>query len=135
MTPQEVIKTFMSSLVNHDSSITTSTAMLDDAVKASSRFLGVQNVIDNITADQMQAERDAVEEILGSDYAGKTMSEVGSSILNANAKNCSTTKISNAYIDDYNDNRTTVRRVILERKLTFSSKNIAAFSCPKSIFF
>ncbi len=134
MTPQEVIKTFMSTLVNHDSSITTGTAMLDAAIKASSRFVSVQNVIDNIKADQVQAEREAVEEILGSDYAGKTMSEVGSSILNASATNYSTTKISNAYVDDTKDSRSTVRRVILERKAYIFLEKYCGIQLPEKYF-
>ena len=117
MTPQKVIKTFMATLANnaYSYSSSVSSAMLDDAVKASSRFLGIQNAIDNMKADQVKAEREAVEEILGSAYAGKTMSEVGS-IINSEAKNFSTTKISNAYQEGYSDGRTTVKRVIMERK-------------------
>ena len=119
MTPQEVIKKFMAELTNHGFASSTQnlgTAMLDAAVRDSSRFSSIQDVIDAMKADQANAEREAVEEVLGSEYAGKLMSEVDSSILSADAKNYDGAKSSNAYYNSANDNRSTVENVIKERK-------------------
>ena len=118
MTPQQAIQKFMAKLVDHGYSYSDSigTAMLDAAVKSSSEFGNVQAVIDAMKADQVKAEKEAVEEVLGSDYAGKTMSEVSSDILSADAKDYDTEKKGNAYFSTYNDRRTTVERLIKERK-------------------
>ena len=119
MTPQQVIKSFMAKLTSHgysDWSTTIGTDMLNAAVKSSSNFDSIQAVINAMKADQVNAEKEAVEEVLGSDYAGKTMSEVSTSILSANAKDYDTEKKGNAYYSTYNDNRTTVERLIKERK-------------------
>ncbi len=113
MTPQEVIKTFIATLTgkSYTYSSTVGKTMLDDAVKASSRFLNIQNAIDNMKADQIEAEREAVEEVLGVNYAGKTISEISSSILKSNVANYAI----NA--DTYAPSSyATVKRVILERK-------------------
>lgn len=117
MTPQEVIKKFMSALTTHSytNEKTVGKEMLNDAVKASSRFTDAQNVIDSMKADQLAAEREAVEEILGSDYAGMAASQVDSKILKASAKNYDGAKKSNAYLS-YRDERTTVLNAINERK-------------------
>ena len=108
----------MDKLANHGYTSDTSVSnnMLNDAVKASSKFLSIQNVIDSMKADQIAAEREAVEEILGSDYAGKTISEVSSTILSAKAKTYDTENKSHAYMNSLNDNRSTVKRLIQERK-------------------
>ena len=90
--------------------------ILDDAIKSASNFDGIQSVIDAMKSDQVAAEREAVEEILGSDYAGLTMSQISTSILSADAKNYDGTKISNAYLNELNDRRTTVENAIKERK-------------------
>ena len=118
MTPQEVIQSFMMKLSsnNYGTSSEFKKNALDEAVKASSKFTGAQDVIDNMKADQIKAEQEAVEEILGSEYAGKTLSEIDSDILSASAKNYGSTKISNAYVSAKNDNRSTVQNVIKERK-------------------
>ena len=84
MTPQEVIKKFMARLVNHGFSTAADDLgndMFDAAVRASSRFSSAQEVIDAMKADQESAERAAVEEILGSEYAGKLMSDLDSDTL------------------------------------------------------
>ena len=120
MTPQQAIQKFMAKLVDHGYSYSDSigTAMLDAAVKSSSEYGSVQAVIDAMKADQVKAEKEAVEEVLGSAYAGKTMSEVSSSILSASAKTYDTANKGNAYYNSYNDQRTTVERLIKERKAT-----------------
>lgn len=118
MTPQEVIKTFMAKLTNHgySSSSSVATYMLNDAVKASSDFLSIQNVIDSMKSDQIAAERQAVEQVLGSDFAGKTLADLSSSIRGATAKTYDINHIGNAYLNPSNDQRTTVERLIKERK-------------------
>ena len=83
MTPQEVIKKFMASLDTQN--YTGSSAgvdMLDEAVRASSRFNGIQNLIDKFLADHDKAESDAIKAVLGnaykSEYDGKHLSDLNS---------------------------------------------------------
>ncbi len=118
MTAQEVIKNFVKQLANHGYSDSSSVGknMLDSAARASSRYGNIQEVIDAMKADQVSAEKEAVEEVLGSDYAGKIMSEISSGILDADAKDYDTENKSNAYYDEENDGRSTVRNFIKERK-------------------
>ena len=122
MTPQDVIKNFMAKLSDNGNSYSSSnsTTILDTAVQASSNFTGVQDVIDAMKADQITAEKLAVEDILGSDYSGKTISEVDSSILNADATDYNDVyKKSNIYIGAgyvYSGYGLTVEDVIKERK-------------------
>ena len=118
MTPQQAIQSFMGKLIDHGQSYSDSigTAMLNSAVQASSKFSGVQDVIDSMKADQVKAEKEAVEEVLGSGYAGKTLSELSADILSANAKDYDINNIGNAYHSQYSDGRTTVERLIKERK-------------------
>ena len=120
MTPQEVIKKFMAELNANTYTYDTSsvgTAILDNAVRSiSTEFTSVQDVIDQMKADQTAAEKLAVEEILGSNYADKTISQVDSSILSADAKDYDTANIGNGYLDQSNDGRTTVERLIKERQ-------------------
>ena len=98
MTPQEVIKNFMTGLVESTAS---GKSKLDAAVKTSSNFSSIQEVIDSMTADQTAAEKEAVEEVLGDSYAGKTISQVGSTILNKKATAYNDVyKKSNLYIDN-----------------------------------
>ena len=108
-------------------SATTGTAMLDAAIKASSNFTGVQEVIDAMKADQITAEKIAVEEILGSSYAGKLISQVSSSIRNSDAtKYNDVYKKSNIYISDgykYSGYGLTVEDVLNERKAEIFLKN------------
>ena len=82
MTAQEVIKSFVKQLANHGyaSSDSVGTYVLDSAVRASSRYSSIQEAIDAFKADQVAAEMEAVEEVLGSDYAGKTMYDLPDSI-------------------------------------------------------
>ena len=74
MTQQEVIKTFMARLANHGISVGNATAenMLNAAVTASSRFTGIQNVIDKMKNDQLECELTAIQtvvtEVLGYDW-------------------------------------------------------------------
>ncbi len=137
MTPQEVIKNFMAKLANHGytSSDSVSEKMLNDAVTASSKFTGIQDVIDSMKADQVSAEKEAVEEILGSDYAGKTMSEISSDILSADAKNYDGTKISNAYLNEWNDRRSTVENAIKERKAYIFLEKYCGVQLPKKYWY
>ena len=118
MTAQEIIKSFMNRLATHGFSASSSVGvnMLNSAVRASSRYNGIQDVIAAMKADQVKAEKEAVQEILGDDYADKTVSEIDSDILNADAKDYDTENKSNAYFDDANDGRSTVRNWIKERK-------------------
>lgn len=118
MNQQDVIKRFMTSLANHGyaSSNTVGKDMLDGAIRASSRYLSATDAIDAMKADQVAAEKAAVEEVLGPDYAGKTLAEVPSNILSAAAKDYDTNNIGNGYYDQNNDSRTTVERLIKERK-------------------
>ena len=113
-----VIKDFMAAMTNHGYSYSSSvgTQMLDSAVQASSKYGGIQEVINAMKADQIKAEKEAVEEVLGNSYAGKTISEVSSSILNADAKDYDTDNKGNAYYNAYNDSRSTVENLIKERK-------------------
>ena len=62
MTPQEVIKKFMAKLTNHGYAYSDSvgTNMLNAAVKASSEYGDIQDVIDAMKAHQQAAEREAV---------------------------------------------------------------------------
>lgn len=66
MTAQEVIKNFMAALdsQNYSSGITA----LDDAVRKSSRFDGIQDALNNFLADQKTVEQSAIKTILGSNY-------------------------------------------------------------------
>ena len=132
-TPQQVIKNFMTALVNHKYTSSTTnlgTAMLDDAIKSVSNFSGIQNAIDNMKADQIEAERLAVEEVLGSEYAGMTMSQVGSKILNADAKNYSAAAALTSC-----SGSTTVKRVILERKANIFLEKFCGIVLPKNFYF
>ena len=129
MTPQEVIKKFMTKLADNGNSYTatTGTAMLDAAVKASSEFTGIQEVVDAMKADQITAEKLAVEEILGSDYSGKTISQISSSIRNSDAtKYNDVYKKSNIYMGAgyaYSSYNLTVEDVIKERKAEIFLRN------------
>ena len=114
MTPQEVIKGFMAKLAA-DTNLS-GTNKLDSAVTAVSKYSGISDAIAAMKADQIAAEKEAVEEVLGSSYAGKTISQVSSSILDADAKTYDTNNIGNAYYNQWNDSRTTVERLIKERK-------------------
>ena len=122
MTAQEVIKSFMKQLANHGYSYSDSVGanMLDSATRAASRYSNIQEVIDAMKADQVAAEKEAVEEVLGSSYAGKLISGVNSTILSALAIDYNDVyKKSNMYIGDnysYTKYGTTVEDVILERK-------------------
>ena len=59
MSPQKVIRSFMGALANHDYSYSSSvgTQMLDNAVKTSSKYESIQDVIDAMKADQIKAEK------------------------------------------------------------------------------
>ena len=116
--PQEVIRNFVSGLANHSyTSASDFTAKaLDNAVASSSNFGSLKEVKAAMKADQLAAEREAVEQILGSAYAGKTMADLSSSLLQADATLYDLKKISHAYYNEWNDKRTTVERVIKEVK-------------------
>ena len=83
-TALQVVQDFMQALTKHTYTSSTKnlgTAMLDDAVKASTSFSGIQNALDNFKSDQIEAERIAVEEVLGSGYAGMLMSQVNGVLI------------------------------------------------------
>ncbi len=103
MTPQEVIKNFMAKLTTHGytSSSSVATKMLNDAVKSSSRFSGIKNVIDAMKADQIEAERQAVVEVLGSEYEGKTMSDLSSKVLTSSVKSMINDVKADIFLKDY----------------------------------
>ena len=88
MTPQKSIKKFLAALTAHTytSSSTFETHALDDAVRASSKFSSLQDAIDQMKAAQISAECEAVEEILGIAYRGKTLSQISSTILTSDIK-------------------------------------------------
>lgn len=114
-TALQVVQNFMQALTKHTYTSSTKnlgTAMLDDAVKASTSFSGIQNALDNFKSDQIEAERIAVEEVLGSGYAGMLMSQVNGKILKDDIKGYPGAELTNCS-PTYS---TTVRRVILERK-------------------
>ncbi len=98
MTQQDVIKAFMASLANHGyaSSNTVGKDMLDSAIRASSRYSSASDVAAAMAADQLAAERQALGEVLGSEYADKTLSEISSSIRSADAKTYAGINKSNA---------------------------------------
>ncbi len=136
-TPQEVIKSFMARLVKHgytSSTYSLGTAMLDSAIRASSRYINAQQVIDAMLADQMLAEKMAIEEVLGEEYADKTLAELPEDILSANAKNYDPQNLSNAY-DISNDARTTVEALIVERKAQIFLEDFCGIKLNKEFYF
>lgn len=120
MIPQEVIRKFIAELANHNySTIETFKAnVLDDAVKATSKFGGIQEVINSMKDAQIAAEKEAVEEVLGSAYAGKLISDVASNVLNTDAKKHTGAKaVGNAFLENFTPNAdVNVEGVIKERK-------------------
>ena len=66
MTAQEVIKNFMDALniQNYGDAI----SALDDAIRKSSRFDGIQDAIDNFLDTQKTVERNSIKTILGNNY-------------------------------------------------------------------
>ena len=66
MNAQEVIKKFMAALDVQN--FNTGTLALDDAVRQSSKFNGIQDLLDNFLSDQKAAERTAIKNILGNNY-------------------------------------------------------------------
>ena len=64
MNAQEVIKSFMQALAGQN--YTSATYALDDAVRKSSRFNGIEDAISNFLEDQKAVERNAIKTILGS---------------------------------------------------------------------
>ncbi|MBQ6297404.1 MAG: hypothetical protein IJK81_06895 [Selenomonadaceae bacterium] len=137
MTAQDVIKAFVAKLASHGYSYSDSvgTSMLDSAVRASSRFSSIQDVINAMKADQIAAEKEAVQLVLGSDYAGKTLAEIDESILKASAKNYDGEQVSNAYLNEWNDNRTTVEAVIKERKAYIFLEKYCGIQLAKKYWF
>ena len=121
MTPQQVIKAFMAKLNTHgydNSNGDVATKMLDAAIRASSRFDGIQDAIDKFTAAQKQTERDVIKDVLttagkwNSSYEGKQLNELESTI---NSLIDVSTLDSNAKYDEWNDSRSTAANVIRER--------------------
>lgn len=64
MTPQNVIKSFIDRLANHGYTSLDSVNMLDSAVRASSRFTNINEVIYSIQADQLKAEQLAIQTVV-----------------------------------------------------------------------
>ena len=116
MTGQEVIRSFFIQLANHGYADSDSIGanMLDSAVRAASRYSGIQAVIEAMKSDQLKAEKEAVEEILGTDYADKTISEIPSNILSGDAKDYDPENKSNAY---YNETNGKILRYSVEQKI------------------
>ena len=135
MNVQEVIKSFMAKLANHGYAYSDSVGenMLDSAVRASSRFSSIQAVIEAMKADQEAAEKLAVEEVLGSSYAGQTLSQVSSDILSADAKTHDGAKaVGNAFIKGFSPSaNVTVENVIKERKAYIFLENYCGIQLPK----
>ena len=137
MTAQEIIKSFMNQLANHGYAYSDSIGanMLDSAVRASSRYTDIQEVIDAMKVDQTAAEKEAVEEVLGSEYAGKTISEIPFYILSADAKDYDPDNKSNAYYNEANDERSTVENFIKERKATIFLEKYCGILLNKKFWF
>ncbi len=94
MTPQNVIKSFVARLANHGYTAGNVNGMLDSAVRASSRYTSIDEVISSIQADHLQAEQISIETVvnyyLGEDAfnsycvegdAVKPLSEISNEIL------------------------------------------------------
>ena len=119
MTAQDVIKAFATKLANHGYSYSSSvgTSMLDSAVRASSRFSSIQDVIDAMEADQIKAEKEAVKEIFGEE---KLLSEITDDQKNQLAKdNAKAKALSNGFYNGVSSdsaNAMTIEGVIKERK-------------------
>lgn len=83
MTPKKIMQNFFSYLANHN--YTTAADFqahaLDDAVRAVSKFQSAEEVTTALQAAQIAAEREAVEEILGSSFTGKTLSQLPVNVL------------------------------------------------------
>lgn len=136
MTQQNVIKAFMASLANHGyaSSNTVGKDMLNSAIRASSRYSSASDVATAMAADQVAAEKQAVEEVLGSQYAGKTLAEVPSDIRAASAEEYDTNNVGNGYFDQWNDSRSTVENVIKERKAYIFLETYCGIVLEKNYF-
>ena len=138
MTAQEVIKSFFYQLANHGyaSSSSVGVNMLDSAVRASSRYSSIQDVIDAMKADQESAEKEAVEEVLGE---SKLISDVDSDILSAKAVEYQDVyKKSNLYIGDnfnYSSYTLTVKDVINERKATIFLEKYCGIILEKNYWY
>jgi len=119
MTQQDVIKAFTAKLANHSYAYSddVGTKMLNAAVRASSRFAGIQEVIDAMKADQIKAEKLAVKEIFGEE---KLLSELTDEQKNQLAKNNDVAKsLTNGFYNGASSdsaNGMTVESVIKERK-------------------
>jgi len=78
MTAQEIIKKFMAVL--NTQNYNSATSALDEAIRKSSRFNGIQDALSNFLADQKTAERTAIQTILGdnykTEYDGKQLSDL-----------------------------------------------------------
>ena len=94
MTPQNVIKSFVARLANHGYTAGNVNSMLDSAVRASSRYTSIDEVISSIQADHLQAEQISIKTVvnyyLGEDVfnsycveddAVKPLSEISSELL------------------------------------------------------
>ena len=122
MTAQEVIKNFMATLDNHgynNNNGDVATKMLDAAIKACSKFEGIDDAISQFLTDQKKAERDAIKEVLESvnkwsdSYDGKQLAEIESQI---NSLGIEATKLdSNANPSGYVGQASTVSNVIREK--------------------
>lgn len=138
MTAQEIIKSFMRQLAKHGFSETTVSGekMMDAAIRASSRYNGIQEVIDAMKSDQIKAEKQAVKEILGT---SKLISEIDTKILTTKATEYNELyKKSNMYIGEqyeYSNYSTTVEDVIKERKAEIFLKNYCGIHIYKKFWF
>ena len=118
MTAQEVIKAFMAKLVSNKGA-SSGEDMLDAAIYASSRFDGINAAIAQFKSDRLQAERDAIKEVLtaagkwDSSYEGKQLSELETTVNGLGID--ATTLDSNANFNDSNLNATSVANVIREK--------------------
>ena len=138
MTAQDVIKSFFYQLSNHGyaSSSSVGVNMLDSAVRASSRYSSIQDVIDAMKADQESAEKEAVEKVLGE---SKLIADVDSDILSAKAVEYQDVyKKSNLYIGDnvnYSSYSLTVKDVINERKATIFLEKYCGIILEKNYWY
>ena len=139
MTPQEVIKKFMARLANHGFSNATNdlgTAMLDAAVRASSRFSSIEEVLNAMKADQVNAEKEAVKEIFGEEKLLSELTDDQKNQLakdNANAKNLTNAFYNGAGFDSAD--AMTVEGVIKERKAYIFLEKYCGIQLPTRYWF
>lgn len=96
MTPQNVIKSFTTKLANHGYTAGNETAMLDSAVRSSSRFTSIDEVISSIQADHINAESASIQTVITTVFGEATFNK---NCLNADGSIKSLDEISNTLLN------------------------------------